>query len=81
MWGPDHDLPKKAPREVIVYKGILWPQVSALVGSLREMKSEVTSRHHLYRLDAEVVQESTRHRLQSERTALSVTSLVIHQPW
>lgn len=77
MWGPDHVLPKKAPREMIVCKGILRPLVSALVGFLREMKSEATSRHHLYRLTAQVVQESMRHQLQSDRTALSVTSLIV----
>lgn len=54
--------PKKVAREVIVCNGILWPQVSALVGSLGERRSEVTSRHRLYRLGAEAVQESTRHR-------------------
>lgn len=61
LQGPDHVLPKKALREVTVCKEILWPQVSALIGSLREMRSEVTRGHRLYRLDAEIVQESMSH--------------------
>lgn len=34
MWGPNHVLPKEALRDMTVYKGILWPWASALVGFL-----------------------------------------------